>query len=183
MLTSKPRLAVIQRPEAGRRSAAGMKPALVRLVAKVVAGIHIFLYRQSGGRIGGHFRGGPVLLLTVTGRKTGRERTTPLLYLEDGGDLVVIAGNGGMDWSPSWWLNLRANPVAEVQVGRERRTVRAEQADPAERARPWPLMNQIWPGYDGYQQRTARVFPVVKLHPLDAPGAAGPRVPRDHTED
>ena len=171
MLTSKHRKAVIQGPGAGRRGAGGMKPAVIRLAAKVFAGVHVFLYRQSGGRIGGRFRGGPVLLLTVTGRKTGRARTTPMLYIEDGDDHVVAATNGGMDWAPSWWLNLRANPVARIQVGGERRTVRAEQADPAERARLWLLMNQMWPGYDRYQRRTSRLIPLVKLHPVDGAGA------------
>ena len=156
---------------AGARGPVGMKPAIIRLAAKVFARVHVFLYRQSKGRIGEHFRGGPVLLLTVTRRKTGRARTTPMLYVEDGDGLVVAASNGGMDWAPSWWLNLRANPVAEVQVGGGRRTVRAQQADPAERARLWPLMNQMWPGYDRYQQRTSRLIPLVKLHPMDEAGA------------
>ena len=173
MSTSRHTQAVIHKQGAGSRSAGGIKPAVIRLIARVVTGTHVFLYRQSGGRIGGHLRGGPVLLLTVTGRKTGRERTTPLLYLEDRGDLVVAASNGGMDWAPSWWLNLRANPVADVQVGGEHRRVRAEQAAPAERARLWPLMNQMWPGYDGYQRRTRRVIPVVKLHQVDPAGTAG----------
>ena len=173
MSTSRHIRAVTQMQAAGTRAVGGMKAAIIRQLAKVFAGVHVFLYRRSRGRIGGHVRGGPVLLLTVTGRKTGRKRTTPMLYVADGGDLIVAASNGGMHWSPSWWLNLRAYPVADIQIGGQRRTVRAEQADPAERARLWPLMNQMWPGYDGYQRRTRRVIPVVKLHQVDPAGTAG----------
>ena len=150
------------------RSASGMRRAIIRLCAKVVSAAHVFLYRRSAGRIGGRFRGADVLLLTVTGRKSGRRRTTPLMYRRDGDDLIVAASNGGMAWAPSWWLNLRANPAAEVQLGAERRRVRATQADPVERERLWPLMNQTWAGYDAYQRRSSRLIPLVKLRPIDA---------------
>lgn len=86
-------------------------------------------------RIGGRLWGGNILLLTVTGRKSGRERTTPLMYERDGDGLIVVASNGGMDWPPAWWLNLHAHPAAVVEIDGERRTTRAEQANPAERAR------------------------------------------------
>ena len=150
------------------RSASRMRRIVIRLCARVVSAIHVFLYRRSAGRLGGRFRGADILLLTVTGRKSGRRRTTPLTYSLDGDDLIVAACNGGMDWAPSWWLNLRANPLAEVQFRGERRRVRAAKADPAERARLWPLMNQTWSGYDAYQRRSARLIPLVKLHPIDA---------------
>src|SRR3990172_32906 len=90
------------------------------LMIKTWSAMHEFWYRLSGGLIGGRFGRVRMLLLTTTGRKSGRPRTTPLLYLEDGGNLVVIASNGGNPNHPAWWLNLKSNPLAKVQVGRER---------------------------------------------------------------
>ena len=139
--------------------------ALIGLLAKAITGAHVALYRATGGRIGGRFRGGPVLLLTVTGRRTGRKRTTPLLYIRDGANFVAAASNGGMDWDPAWWLNLQANPVAEVKVGPRVYPVRAERAHAAERARLWPLMNRMFSGYDNYQRRVSREIALVQLRP------------------
>jgi deazaflavin-dependent oxidoreductase (nitroreductase family) len=139
------------------------KRTLIELMARAITRTHVALYRWTGGRIGGRFRGGRILLLTVTGRKSGLKRTTPLMYVRDGEDLAVVASNGGMDWEPAWWLNLKANPVAEVQVGAALRRVRAEQAEPGERARLWPLVNQMYAGYDKYQRAVSREIAVVKL--------------------
>src|SRR3990172_4026420 len=107
------------------------------MLIKSWSAVHEFWYRLSGGLIGGRFGRVRMLLLTTTGRKSGRRRTTPLLYLEDGGILVVIASNGGNPMLPAWWLNLKSDPRAEVQVGRERRTVSAEEAGGEERERLW----------------------------------------------
>jgi deazaflavin-dependent oxidoreductase (nitroreductase family) len=137
-------------------------------LAKLFVGIHSAVYRWTGGAIGGRLFGAPVLLLSVTGRKSGQQRTTALIYLRDGSDYVVVASYGGSDWDPSWWLNLKANPLASVQVGRDRIAVRAEQADAAERARLWPPLVQMYSGYAGYQQKTKREIPIVKLHPIGA---------------
>jgi deazaflavin-dependent oxidoreductase (nitroreductase family) len=106
-----------------------------------------------------------MLLLTTTGRKSGRRRTTPLLYLEDGGNLVVIASNGGNPTHPAWWLNLKSDPRAEVQVGRERRAVSAEEAEGEERERLWRAVVDVNRGYEGYQRSTTRRIPVVILRP------------------
>ena len=134
-------------------------------VAKVMGAVHTALYRRSGGRFGGRFRGAPCLLLTVTGRKTGQPRTAPLMYGRDGDDYIIVASKGGMDTSPAWWLNLRSNPVAEIEVGAERRRVTAEQVEGEERERLWRLMAQLYPPYDAYQRKTTRVIPVVRLRP------------------
>ncbi len=87
-----------------------------RTLVKTVTALARFLYRASAGRIGGRIAGAPVLLLTTTGRKTGKQRTTPLAYLEDGDRLVVIGSFGGADVHPAWYLNLVANPDVEVRV-------------------------------------------------------------------
>ncbi|MEA2614322.1 MAG: hypothetical protein QOE72_105 [Chloroflexota bacterium] len=134
-------------------------------VAKAMGAAHTALYRRTGGRIGGRFRGAPCLLLTVTGRKSGQPRTAPLMYGRDGDDYIIIASKGGMPKPPLWWLNLRSNPQAEVEVGAERRQVTAEQVEGEERERLWRLMTQIYPSYDAYQRKTTRVIPVVRLRP------------------
>jgi deazaflavin-dependent oxidoreductase (nitroreductase family) len=134
-------------------------------VARAMGAAHTALYRRTGGRIGGRFRGAPCLLLTVTGRKSGQPRTAPLMYGRDGEDYIIVASKGGMPKSPVWWLNLRSNPAAEVEVGAERLRVTAEQVEGEERERLWRLMTGIYPTYDAYQKKTSRVIPVVRLRP------------------
>ena len=140
--------------------------ALLKRVAKAITSLHVALYRASGGRILGSFRGGPILLLTTKGRKTGQARVTPLLYARDGDDYVVVASNGGMDWEPAWWLNLQANPVAEVQAGSRVRRVRAERVGPEDRARLWPRLTRMYAAYEGYQRRVSREIALVRLRPV-----------------
>ena len=132
---------------------------------KMMSAMHLFWYRLTGGAIGGSFAGRPILLLTTTGRKSGRRRTTPLQYLEDGGNRVLVASNGGNPRHPVWWLNLERNPEAEVQVRNEKSRVRAEKAEGEERERLWGLVVEMYSGYEGYQRTTTREIPVVILRP------------------
>lgn len=136
-----------------------------RSLIKYGSQVHQFWYTVTGGIFGSHVSGAPVLLLTTTGRKSGRSRTAPLTFLQDGENKVIVGSNGGNDQHPAWYLNLRANPDAEVRVGRERHRVRAEVADDTERARLWPLVVQMYHGYDEYQKETKRKIPVVILKP------------------
>jgi len=127
---------------------------------------HAALYRVTGGRIGHRFPGAPpMLLLDHVGARSGTRRTTALAYVPDGGDLVLIASKGGHPRHPAWFHNLRANPDATIQVGSERRPVRARVANPEERARLWPKVVAAYSGYRGYQQRTEREIPLVILEP------------------
>jgi deazaflavin-dependent oxidoreductase (nitroreductase family) len=105
-----------------------------------------------------------VVLLTTTGRQTGKKRTVPLLSFRHGDDLVVIASYGGLDQPPAWWVNLQANPHAELVAGRETRTVTARNAASDERALLWAEVTARAPGYLEYQRRTTREIPVVVLH-------------------
>ena len=134
-------------------------------VMKVMSGINLFWYRLTGGIVGGSFGGRPILLLSTTGRRSGRPRTTPLQYLEDGENMVVVASNGGNSWHPAWWLNLERNPQAEVQVGNKRMRVNAEKAEGEERERLWLLLVEMYSGYEGYQKTANREIPVVVLRP------------------
>ena len=136
-----------------------------RLVGRYFLYVHQWLFETTDGRI--TWLGGlPVLLLRTIGSKTGTQRTAALVYLEDGNDLVIVASNGGSDHAPAWLGNLRKTPKVSVQIGRERRTMRARIAEAAERARLWPLLNQMNAGrYDVYQSRTKREIPLVILSP------------------
>jgi F420H(2)-dependent quinone reductase len=124
---------------------------------------HTGVYRLTGGRIGGKMGGLRILLLTTTGRKSGQPRTVPLVFFEDGERLVVIASKGGDPRDPLWWENLKQDPSAEVQVGSERRRMRARQASVEERARLWPRVKRENPAYAAYEKRTTREIPVILL--------------------
>jgi len=138
-----------------------VNPSLI----KVMSAMHLFWYRLTGGAIGASFGGNRILLLTTTGRRTGRKRTTPLQYLADGENMVLAASNGGNPRHPAWWLNLEHNPEAEVQVRSEKKRVTAEKATGEERERLWGLMVEMYSGYAGYQETTKREIPVVILRP------------------
>jgi deazaflavin-dependent oxidoreductase (nitroreductase family) len=138
-------------------------------VTKVLGPVHSFLYRISGGRIGARFsNGAPIVLLTTKGRKTGEPRTTPLIYLQDGERIVVVASKGGFPTNPAWYLNLQANPEVEVQLGRNVTKMFARTANPEEKAAYWPRLCEIYPTYQDYQARTERPIPVVILEPSAA---------------
>ena len=129
---------------------------------------HIRRYVESNGEDGHTWRGVPTLLLTTTGRKTGKLRRTALIYGEDDGRYLVVASQGGAKVHPNWYFNLSANPEVEVQVGPEVFRARASTAMADEKPRLWKLMSSIWPAYDDYQERTARDIPVVILQPVDS---------------
>ena len=127
---------------------------------------HVAIYRATGGRIGQRFPGVPtMLILDHVGARTRRRRRSALVYLKDGENLVLIASKGGHPRHPAWYHNLMAHPDVAVQVGRERRAVRARTATPEERARLWPRAVEAWPGYRTYQARTDREIPVLILEP------------------
>ena len=138
------------------------------MLQQLMSSTHVFFYKLSGGRIGGRMHKVPVLLLTTTGRKTGRKRTTPVLYLRDGNRLVIVASNGGRPRDPSWWMNLMHNPIAMVQVKNAKQTIYAHRAIGSEKERLWRLMTSAYPTYDRYQKKTERDIPVVVLMPKTA---------------
>lgn len=134
---------------------------LVRTGLEVLE-VHQRLYEWTDGRIGARLGPLEMLLLRTRGRKTGKPRSASLLFGRDADRLVVVGSRGGSDRPPAWFLNLEADPRAEVQVGRQRWPVRARVAKGKERARLWRLMNRYW-NYDGYQARTDREIPVIVL--------------------
>lgn len=130
-----------------------------------VVRLHVPAFRLSHGLVGGRIGRAQVLLLHHTGRRSGRERVSPLLYLRDGEDFVVVGSRGGSHKHPAWWLNLREMPETTVELGRETRRVKVREANESERERLWPQLVKIWPDYASYQQRTERQIPLAILSP------------------
>jgi deazaflavin-dependent oxidoreductase (nitroreductase family) len=127
---------------------------------------HTAVYRATNGIVGHRVLGGPpMLLLDHVGAKSGTKRTSPLAYVEDGDDLVIVASKGGHPKHPGWYHNLRAHPDTTIQVGSKRRAVRARVANDEEHARLWPKAVKAYSGYEGYQERTPRKIPLVILAP------------------
>jgi deazaflavin-dependent oxidoreductase (nitroreductase family) len=145
-----------------------LAPRLIALALRGFIRIHTFLYRVSGGGIGGRVAKKPVLLLTTKGRRSGRARTTPLLYLADGDRMVIVASNGGSPRHPDWLWNLKADSGAEIQILQRRFRVRTQEAGSEERKRLWPLLVNMYPEYAKYQERTEREIPLVLLSPLES---------------
>ncbi|MFI0406452.1 nitroreductase family deazaflavin-dependent oxidoreductase [Actinomadura sp. 3N508] len=124
---------------------------------------HVARYQETDGAEGHDWNGTVTLLLTTTGRRTGKERTTPLIYQLDGDAHVIVASKGGDDDHPLWYKNIQANPEVKVQVKGDKFTARARTATPEERPALWSKMTAVWPDYDEYQTKTNREIPVVVL--------------------
>jgi deazaflavin-dependent oxidoreductase (nitroreductase family) len=139
--------------------------AMADLRFRILGSVHRRVYRLTGGKLGGQIGKLPVLLLTTIGRKSGQPRTQPLAYTHADDGYAVIASKGGAAQHPLWYLNLKANPLAEVTVGRETRKVRARDAQGEERERLWRALADLYRGYDRYAQKTSRQIPVVVLEP------------------
>ena len=127
--------------------------------------LNTWAYRRTGGKISSRLAGSPVCLLTTTGRKSGKPRTLPLLYLRDDDKVVLVASRGGTDKVPLWYRNLAANPDIQVQVGAEKRPMRARTATADEKAHYWPKVVAMYRDYATYQSWTDRVIPMVMCTP------------------
>jgi len=138
-----------------------------RWLIRGLSKIHLAVQRLSRGRLLNRVAGMPVLLLTTTGRRSGKARTTPLTFFRDGPDLVVIASNGGADRAPDWSVNLQQDPSAVVQIGADKLSVEARTATPEERERLWVGITATYPGYAAYQRKTTRRIPVLILTPKE----------------
>ena len=137
------------------------------LALKLGTIVHSGVYRATGGKLLGRMGQSPILLLNSVGRKSGKKRATPLLYVVDGEDLVIIASKGGTPSNPAWYLNLKADPDATVEIRDRKVRVRAEEVDGQEKERLWQQMAEMYPTYDDYQKKTKRGIPLLVLHPSD----------------
>jgi deazaflavin-dependent oxidoreductase (nitroreductase family) len=125
---------------------------------------HVNAYLETAGEVGHDWkRGAPTLILTTTGRRSGAERMTPLIYGMAGDDPMIVASKGGNPEHPAWYLNLREHPDVEVQIRGDKFPARARDATPEERPQLWRAMNEIWPDYERYQTQTDREIPIVIL--------------------
>jgi deazaflavin-dependent oxidoreductase (nitroreductase family) len=124
---------------------------------------HIQKYVESGGTEGYDWKGATILLLTTTGRRSGTQHRTALIYRQVGDDYVIVASRGGAPTHPAWYLNLTANPDVRIQVKDQEFAGRARVADGDERAKLWSLMAEVWPDFNSYQTKTDRQIPVVVL--------------------
>ncbi|GAA0591135.1 nitroreductase family deazaflavin-dependent oxidoreductase [Actinomadura livida] len=124
---------------------------------------HVERYQETDGEVGHDWQGTVTLLLTTTGRRTGKEYTTPLIYQPEGDAYLVVASKGGADDHPLWYANLQANPEVKVQVKGDKFAARARTATPDEKPALWRKMTAVWPAYDEYQEKTTRDIPVVVL--------------------
>lgn len=141
------------------------QPRHARPDLTLVGQTHIKAYQESDGEVGYLWNGVPTLLLTVTGRRSGGKHTSALIFARDGEDYLVVASLGGAPRHPLWYLNLQANPEAEIQVKADRIAVVARTASAAEKDRLWQIVVAGWPNYDVYQARTEREIPIVVLSP------------------
>ncbi len=142
--------------------------AFRRGLIRAFGAFHAWAYEASRGRWGARLQGHPMVLLHGVGRKSGKPRPTPLLYMKSGEDLVIVASFYGSPGHPAWYHNLIANPECEIRVGRRRYRVRARTATSEERAKLWPRLVDFYPDYAVYQARTDREIPVVILSPAPA---------------
>ena len=148
------------------------KPIVKKLI-KLWSRLNVQVFRATGGLLGSTWRfgsmfprGAPVALLTTIGRKSGLERTAPLIYGRDGDRLVFIASQGGLPKNPLWYRNLQQTPAVKVQTRRTQMAFTARTAEGDERDRLWALMCAIYPDYEQYQYWTERRIPVVVCDPL-----------------
>ncbi|MBI3537660.1 MAG: nitroreductase family deazaflavin-dependent oxidoreductase [Chloroflexi bacterium] len=139
---------------------------MLRSIFRVFLDLYVSLYRRTRGKFGNKVQGLRVLLLTTTGKKSGKARTTPLGFFEDNNAYVIIASNGGMNSHPAWFHNLRNDPRVTVEIGDKKFQARAMVADPTNRARFWARLIELAPSYNRYAKRTRREIPMVILQPL-----------------
>jgi deazaflavin-dependent oxidoreductase (nitroreductase family) len=123
-------------------------------------------FRANGGKVTGMFANSPLILLTTTGAKSGKERTAPVVYFEDGGNLVIVASFAGAPKHPVWFSNIRANPEVTIEWGIEKFRATARISAEAERDRLYARASELMPAFVEYQKKTTRVIPVVVLERL-----------------
>jgi F420H(2)-dependent quinone reductase len=135
----------------------------MRPVTRAFSALHAAAYRATSGRA--QNRKYPTMLMTVVGRKSGKRRTVPLIYITDGDRYVIAAAYSGSDTDPDWWRNLKAHPSAELLVEGSTVRVEAALASPEERPRLWHRLVEMYPYFVDYEKRTTREIPVIVLTP------------------
>jgi deazaflavin-dependent oxidoreductase (nitroreductase family) len=136
----------------------------MKIIFKLFMGLHVFLYRLSGGRFGNMIGGAKILILTTTGRKSGKPHTNPVSYFEREGGYLIVASNAGRSNHPAWYHNLKANPAVTIQIADKVMQAHAEIVQgEAARASAWKQVVETAPSFRGYEKSTAREIPLVLL--------------------
>jgi len=143
-----------------------MQDMVVKWIFRQFIRFQVYVYRRSGGKRFAHVRGNPLLLLTTVGRKTGKQRVTPVMYMRDGDNYVIVAANAGARRNPGWFANLQANPQTTIEVDGTSRTVMAHKASKEEKGRLWPRFVEHAPFLEGYTKKTTRDIPIIILQPI-----------------
>jgi F420H(2)-dependent quinone reductase len=139
---------------------------LIRTFTRYFAKANVWLYRKTDGRWGGKFQGkAPVVLVTMIGRKTGKERTTPVIHIPHGDGLLMVASQGGLAKNPAWYGNLVANPEITVQIKRARLEMTARQVSDDEKDAMWPSICKVHSEFEAYKSLTDRNIPVFECTP------------------
>ena len=146
-----------------------MPLTLLKRVMKTANGLHVFLYRLSGGKLANEIANMPILLITTFGRKSGRPHTNPVAFLKEGQDYLVAASVGGMDWHPGWYFNLKNRPQAKIKVGNKTFDVKATITTGEERNRLYGKFKDASSNFVKYEKATIRVIPVIRLTPTQQP--------------
>lgn len=154
-------------PKTPLRPFSATQERLARPIIRVMAAVNTWIFRMSGGRVGAKWtHGEPMLLLTTIGRKSGKPRTVPLVYMSDGERLIVVASRAGMSTDPQWVANVEAHPEVEIEIGAGKRTMRARRGSSEEKAHYWPALCRMNSDYADYQSRTTRDIPILVIEPL-----------------
>ena len=138
-----------------------------KAIIKRICRIQTWFYRLTGGRFANRFNGGQVVLVGITGRKSGKRRVIPLVYAPDGDNIILAASMGGMSKHPIWYLNMRDNPKVDIQIGKDKRDMVAEHADDKDAERLWGLLDKAYPDFVSYRERAKdfREIPLLVLKP------------------
>lgn len=142
-----------------------MTASLDRIKGDAKADAEAYLANPKGRATGGGPSGLPTLLLTTIGRKSGEPRTTPLVFLQHGNDVVIVGSLAGYDGNPTWYLNLSANPNCWIQLDEKKSKAVARNATEQERTALWPKLNQVFPAWGYFQKQTERPFPIMIISP------------------
>jgi deazaflavin-dependent oxidoreductase (nitroreductase family) len=137
----------------------------VKKVFQAANGLHVALYRLSRGKFANRIANLPILLITTYGRKSGQPHANAVVYIQDGQDYLVSATNGGSDWVPGWYLNLKARPEAKIEVGDTSLHVQATMTEGEERARLYEKFKAASDNFVKYEKATDRLLPVIRLTP------------------
>ena len=146
-----------------------MTSALLKKAMKTANGLHVVLYRLSGGKLANEVADMPLLLITTFGRKSGKPHTNPVAYLKEGQDYLVAATVGGMDWHPDWYFNLKNRPQAKIKIGTKTFNVKATISTGEERARLYEKFKDASSNFVKYEKAVTRVIPVIRLTPTQQP--------------